>query len=85
MVQVDLGSELEERLHSVAKARGISVDEIVRTSVETKLPEIAHESQEEREARHIAAVDALATFNQRHNLTLGHGVSFKDLIEEGRR
>jgi len=79
VVQVDLGIEMEERLHSVAKARGLSVDELVRTAVQNKLSEIV-ESQEEREARHIAAVDALATFNQRHNLTLGHGLSFKDLI-----
>jgi len=83
MVQVELGSELEERLHSLAQARGVSVDEIVRSSIENELPGIV-ESAETRQARHIAAVDALMTFRQRHSLTLGPGLSFKDLIAEGR-
>ncbi len=43
------------------------------------------ESDEERQARHLAAIAALETFNQRHNLTLGPEVTFKDFINEGRR
>jgi hypothetical protein len=83
MVQVELGTELEEQLAQNAKDAGISLNEYLRRrlTVRADPKPKRYISPEERRA----AVEALGTFAEERNITLGPDLTIKDLMNEGRR
>ncbi len=75
-----------EQLLKAARARGLghSPEEIVERALEAIAISEPPCSEDEKERRR-QAVAAMQEFSKKHHLTLGPGVSIKDLIDEGHK
>jgi hypothetical protein len=84
-MQVTLTPHGQELLET-ALARGVgrSPEEVLERALESMAREEPVVSAEETERRR-QAVDAMRAFGEKHRLTLGPGVSIKDLLHEGHK
>ena len=75
-----------EQLLEAARTRGLgrSPEEIIERALEAVIKPESPVPDGEKERRR-QAITSMLEFKRKHHLTLGPGISIKDLIQEGRK